>query len=335
MSGPIGLIDTTADGAGSGGIAGVYEDDGDACQPRLVFDKEAELGERPGVQDASLWLAQPYPRANTLQVLKGNPSVRAFSLRNQTLADTVVHMLCETKLFPPPLLQEPFGRLRSFGLELSPEPGVSVTKALDHAPGEGFPFGVHGDVRNAEVYAEEVFHVGGGRVHRVADGEKVEGSIAENQIAFSLAGGKELALSIPAHEGDALPVTISPYRDFGLVHIPPEDTVIVGDGTEGPKRALGFLDQLVGVRNFGNAPDHDLSRQPGESLGFVVDRPVDGVLPECLILPRPCGNAVTGTVRPLKGFLEGLRLFRRRAELHLSRKFHAWNILHFRFRVKT
>ena len=326
LSRTIGLIDATARRAGSGGIAGVYEDDRDTCQPRLVFDKGAKLEERPRVLDASLCLTNSCPGADALQVFQGDAASGVFGLRNQLLGNAVVLVSSKAGFLTTAFLQEPLGRLRAFGLKGSPEPGITVAQPLDRAPGELLPFGIDGDVRNAEVHAEEVFHEGGRRVHRVAGCQEVKIPVRENEVAFSLPGGKEVALSIPTHEGDALPSAVRPDRDFGPVHVPADDPVIVGDGTEGPERALGFFVQFVGVRNFGDAPDHHLSRQAGEGLGLVVEPTMDRVLAEDLVVPRPGRYAVASRVRPFKGFLEGDGLFGSRTEFHLGREFHTLNI---------
>ena len=72
------------------GILGVDNLERHAGLRRLVADKLAKLVKSPTTHAVSLRLAKPGSLSDALEVFKGYPSQSAFSLRNDTLRDTVI-----------------------------------------------------------------------------------------------------------------------------------------------------------------------------------------------------------------------------------------------------
>ena len=72
------------------GMLGIDDLEQHAGLLRLVADKLAKLVKSPATHAVALRLAKPGALADALEVFQGDPSPSAFSLRNDSLRDTVV-----------------------------------------------------------------------------------------------------------------------------------------------------------------------------------------------------------------------------------------------------
>src|SRR5271169_5819749 len=69
----VGLLDVTANTALPRSVPRIDIADGNAYTPGLVVDLPLKIGESPRVQNTSLRLASPDPRADAFEILDGNP----------------------------------------------------------------------------------------------------------------------------------------------------------------------------------------------------------------------------------------------------------------------
>lgn len=76
--------------------------------------------------------------------------------------------------------------------------------------------------------------------------------VTVEQICLTLQRLKHLVLTLTTEKRYALATFQRPDGDFGLVEIPRQYPIVVGDATHLAERALGFGVQLVGVDNVGN-----------------------------------------------------------------------------------
>src|SRR5215469_17020167 len=122
----------------------------------LVLHEQAQLRERPRVQNCSLLSPGLNPRADVLEVLKRDAALGAFSFNNDLLGNVVVYPGGETALFPRKGLQSALRRARLFLLKVSPQSPVTVTDGLYLRTGMPLAVGIGGDVGHSKIDPEEV-----------------------------------------------------------------------------------------------------------------------------------------------------------------------------------
>src|SRR5260370_15353952 len=127
------LIDTATFGAGARRVAGVNVDDLDAVESRFVQYLAFEVVECPAMQCGSLRLSNRYPVADTTQIFQGNTASSALSLNHNALADAVVGVVRETRLFAGLLAQQATSRLCALLLQFAPQGPVSMAHMVDVA----------------------------------------------------------------------------------------------------------------------------------------------------------------------------------------------------------
>ena len=148
----------------------------------------------------------------------------------------------------------------------------------------------------------------------------------ENQVRFALLRLQQRALALTANKRDALSTVHCPDRDFGLVNVPAQNAVIIGDRAIGLESPLGVPVQFVGVGNAGDTAHDHLSRQTKSGACFVVGQFVEAILPELFTLPRPRADSVTGSVGRFHRLFECGKLSSRRKEFDLRHEVHASSV---------
>ncbi len=265
--------------------------------------------------------------SNTFEVFQSDCLARKECILNKLLADVVVH---------PPLivgralahsLQVLFGVLGSLALQKSANTLGTAANSLDGFTAVGTAFAVGCKLDNAEVNTENAVRLNQRRVRNADRRHQVEVAIDKGQITFALLKSKKAALVLTAHERQFQTTLYRPDAYLPLVNIPPQDTAIKGNRPRGQKRALSALVQLVGVSDFANSTNNNLCGQPRRSTLSRVLTFVERILPESLVCPGPCAQAVTDGVGGLHRSLQGVRLLRRYEQFDLGSKFHYTDII--------
>jgi hypothetical protein len=189
----------------SAGVAGIDRYKKYSGEKRLVLQKQPKLGERPGVQNRTLLPPGLNPFANSSQVLDGQSALGAFSFGNDLLADNVIGMRGESSLTPGKALQFSLGGSTAVLLKVCPQSAMPMSNILYFGTRAPQAVGIGSDVRDAEIYPEEV-----GRLYWCAGGEfdgavQVELSLAVNEVALPLDSVEPLflILSIDQRHDDA------------------------------------------------------------------------------------------------------------------------------------
>ena len=305
---PVSSADVAAAWAGLACVGGVHEADGDSDEPRFILDEASKLTETPGVQVATLRLANRCPRANSLQIFKGYPSLGVFRLRNQPLADHVVHVPSEARLFSAPPLEESFARFCSLTLKPSFEPSVATPQPVQMPATPDFSIAVHGDVFDAEIHAKIVLSLEGGRLRCIYRRGQVEGSVAVEEVCLS-SDSVCSRLLICTYLNRYYFAPFQRQKGDGFQPLPVEDALIVDHGTIRPEAWLDGLVSLVGFAHLGYRPYRHLSGE-AELLSYrIVDEGLEPHLVRCMLLEGYGCDVVAGLIEAGNGFFEGFNLF--------------------------
>jgi hypothetical protein len=314
-----------------GGIPRIYKDYRYSSTAGLILDLVQQAGETPRAMRRPLVAANRYPSPNALEVLKSDYSTSALRLGNDSLGDAMVNVFGEPPFLASQLLEEPLRRLGSFLLEFSPEASIAMANSVDVGMGRGVDLAVRidGDVLDAEIDAKELPEVLRLGFFYLAGGEEVEVSITVDQVTFTNLGLEKFPVPVAADEGNRLPASYRPDGNVNsspVLEPPSKDAGVVGKCAVRLKHALLVLVYLVGVSNFSEGSNNDLSRQIELSSDLMVEGFVESVLSKGLMFPRPLANGIACGIGPLKGREKELMLFGSRFELNFGCELHGYII---------
>jgi hypothetical protein len=140
------------------GVGGIDHFHRHARPPRFVTNEHAQLSERPiAVFRSCVRAANPCPRPNALQVLKGKHTLRVFSVLHELFTDAVIDIRLKPRLPACQLAQMAFGGARSGTLQAPPQPLMTPTVALDDFAGRNLTVADRDNVGDTHVHAERAF----------------------------------------------------------------------------------------------------------------------------------------------------------------------------------
>ena len=280
----------------------------DACQFRLVLDVSSKLPESPAMQFCVPFASSPNPLANIGQVFQYNRLLCALRLLNDLLADAVILVFGKALLFAGKLFQSALGRLRTLALQPCAHFALPLSQIANMRAGKTLPGAVGGDASNAEVNAEHSFGIViNRRLNYVARHKQEPLAFAKHEVRFALPIVEQLPLLRAADEGDSLPSVNRPNRN--VIRAETQDAVIVGNRAVNTENPLLALVELVGISNFRNHPDGNLSRQTELLTDGRVRQFVNLKLTKGFGLPRQTRGFIRGGICQAKRFPERVSLF--------------------------
>lgn len=295
-------------------------------QLRLVGKKRTKLEETPIAMSSTLLLTNRYPFADARQIFDGDAASGVFSNPDNALGNHVIRVFLESLLPTRQLAQAALGAFRANMLQDVTALLMPLTARFNLYAAECLPVATRCDVHDAQVNAKHVVNVLRRRFLYVTGRGKIELTAMENQVRFALLRCQQRALAFPANKGDAFSAVHCPDRDYQPVHVPAQNTVIIGNGAVGLESPLGVPVQFVGVGNAGNAAHHDLSRQAKGGARLMVRQFVEAILPKLFTLPSTLTDSVTGSVGRFHRLFERGKLPACRKEFDLSHKFHTLSV---------
>ena len=317
----IGFRDEAAVWARAARVVWINDFDGNPRKLRLVGDELSELAERPRVLGATLGLSNRYPGAYALQVFEGDSPPGAFSLRNQPLRDSVVHVSGEAGFPPAALLEEAFRRLCSLALKLCSEFCVAFSESVQVLPTPGLSVGVYGYVSDSEVYAEPLLSVVRWWFWNVNDDGEVEDAVSEGEVCLSPDSVEPPRLVGAVLNGDDFPPLQGQYG-HPVGSLPTEDALVVDYGSVLPEGWFDSLVPLVGFSHLADGSDGQLRGQAILAPNVVVDEFLEPYFVGCSVFKRNIGYFVAGFVERFHRFEEGFGLFGGGQKLHEESQFH-------------
>lgn len=288
----------------------------------FVQDKLLQLVKRPAMQIATLRATNPYPVADTLQILNSNTASGVFSPIDNLFADTVVFLFGESPLTAGKPLKHTPRRLGSFGLQSAALPKATAANAEHVHPAVLVAVAIGGDVDDTKINAQNAVNVNQIGRFNLTGNEQVEVATNGTQVGFTPVALQEFPGAFPTNERDMLAAGECPDRRLPLKQIKRQDTRIVGESAMLLKAPLLLLAGLIAVSNLGDSTDDHLRGEGKLLTGRMVRQPVQAELAEHLLIESLFANPVARGVRLLKRGSEKLKLFRRGLQFNLCHQLH-------------
>lgn len=316
----------TAGRAGARSITRVNSDYLHACNGGFVLDKAPELPESPIRLFCSLALSNRSPLANVRKFFNRYRSIRALSLQNNLFRDAVVFVGLVAALSAAHLAEFAVSRASTDLLYSGSAFAVTSALVLYALARVAQAVAISRNLSDAEVNAKRILNLFGSWFQDFADGKQKEIALVIHKVGLALSGFKQLLLSLAADVRNLLTTAHRPDGDELLFSAPCQNPIVKRECAKRLEIAASVGVQLVGVRNFGNRSDHNLSRQIKAFSNVGISQLVQVVLLECLSVPSNHADSVTSGVGFLKRSLESLSLFFRRIQFDLCYQLHDLNL---------
>jgi hypothetical protein len=224
-------------------------------------DELSQLVERPVALLASL-RATNRSLADTAQIFQSDRPASVLRFLNKQLADGVIGVFLKTGLLSGELLEFAFGGPGLFLLQVLSAMFKNAAITLDICAAEILPSAVNSEVQNAQVYAQNSFHVHCfGRLHLTCH-QQIKLAFDIAQVTLPPLTAQQLQLPFSRREGDPLTAVYCPNGDFLPFEMIGKNAAVKPDRSLGLEPALPFLVKLISVGNFGITAHNDLRAQP-------------------------------------------------------------------------
>jgi hypothetical protein len=279
------------------------------------------------VQLITLFPPNRYPGANVRQIFQRQPTPGVFGTLDQFLADTVVHIMGKPAFTPAHLLQQTFGRLCAFGLQLFAQAPIAMAHVQQVLSAVHCALAITRDVLDTHVNAEIIFNINLRIGLHIAGGIQKPFAFAIDKITLATLPGQQRLMVGPAHKGNVQAVRNRPDRHTALVEIPAQIVVIERDASMRLELALRCA-HFVRIADLSDTADSDLCAQLVVLANVGVNQFMQWNTTKGLVIPGSFADPIASRIRLLKGCEKVLGLFRGRDKAHDSSEFHAYIVLH-------
>jgi hypothetical protein len=328
LAGAVRLLAMSASRTGAAGVTRVYGNQRDASKLRLVLKEQAQLRERPTMENCSLPVPNRYPVTDAIEVFNRHPAPGAFSTGNDLLGYHMVCMRGKSLLLTGELAEPTFCRSRLFLLELGPQPSMAMANRSDMRTGAADAIRIRGDVSNAKIHAKEVrrlYRGGFRKVHRTVQ-VKLFSSI--DQIRLTLDPVEPFLLVLTVDQRNDYAATWQRPKANAVHPLEGENSLVVGN------RAMRFEDWAFAfvttkaLCRFANRTNSHLGRQTKAGTNLCVGQLLNAGRTEDFRLETNLGRKGGGFIGSLHRFEQPLALFGVRQKLQLERQFHYSGVYH-------
>lgn len=283
------------------GVSRVDNHNRDSVFLCLVFDKGAELPERPVMQTLALFFGGLNPLTDMLQVFKTYREIGAFGSENDLLADAMVDVLLIPRLFTAVDLETTPGGASADSLQGGAPRYMPCATSFNSSAAELAAIGASGYVHDAKVHAEHPAWREQLRVIEVTDTSDIPLAANKHQVGLAFPVFKQRSLVFAADKRNLLASGECPQVNR-VTFSEAQDTVIERLRRPLAKLALSLAPvlELIGVRYFRNTAHRSLSGKPEFFAHCVVVRFVQGILTKCLGFKSHSRKPITCLVTTLK-----------------------------------
>ncbi len=321
---PIALVAVTARATGTRRVGWIDQHHGYACYRCFVLHKLAQLVETPiAVSRPLLSAGSLDPRTDMRQVFQRYLSLCAFGFRNKPLGYRMVRVRLEAALLPAEGFQAPFRVLRTDRLQRRTPPLIALARAFNCCAAIRLAVAIGADVHDTEVNTQRPVNIIGRWFLNITRRKEVELSVDIRKVGFTTPRLQQFPLALTTHKRNGLPTAYRPNTDRRRVHIPRQDTVIVGNSPVWGERALHLAVNFVRIGNFGDLADNHLCRQARRCLDVVVHQTMHIKLLERLCVPCRLADGVADSVRLFQCLQQGRVLVRRGQQFELGDQLHS------------
>jgi len=316
------FINTTTTRAGLRGVSRVNAFNQHTNEFGLIFNKLAQLAERPGVMLPPLVLTNRDPVTDALEVFKSYTATAVFDLCNNTLADYVINMGSKPLLFLCSLLHKSLGCLSSLRLKLGAKLGMALSETINLIPGEDLTIRVRSNINDTKINAEKLSNVTSRGFFYLANLMEVKLSIAINKVSLTSQRTKKIKLFLSGNKRHCSSTIHRPDRNSAFAQLPREDAFIVGN-TAMPFESLWcFVVALIGIGDLSQHSHYHLSCKVKTTSNIIVKSTVKIILAKYACAPSVTTNVVSGVVYSLQRLEQRMMLLFGRLKLNLSNQFH-------------
>lgn len=319
---PVCLFGVSTLAASAGSISRVNLDQRNTGSFGLVGQKASKLRESPAMQSCPFSSSGPDPRSNASQFLDGNSTIRAFGGLDYAFGNCVINVASKVCLALAAFLQETFGGLCSFALQLSAKGAVAIANLIQMGARIVRSIGVVGNLYNSHIHTETVHRLNL-LVFRDIDSDVKEPlSVAENQVGLAARVCEQSALLLAAYKRHLGSPVERPDAHGGRNQIQGKYAGVVSNTAVFAKHALNLFIQLVGVNDLGVEEADDLSGQRELVTNLAVVGFVERESVKLLRVPSQLRKAIGGAVHCFQRGTQGIRLNWRWQQFNLDSQFH-------------
>lgn len=328
LAGTILFLAVAAFAASPAGISRINRHHQNSGQFGFVFEKQAQLRERPAMQNGTLLAPGLDPCADSVEILNRKAAFGAFSFGNDLLGNIVIHPGGKTPLFAGKLLQTAFCCSGLFLLQPLPQSAVTVANRLHMRTGVLLAVRVSGYISDSEIDAQEVAGSNRRVSRQVYRAVQVEPSLAIDQISLPLNPVKPSFLVLAVDEWNYNPAFRERPQADAVHALKTEDSLIVCDRAVRLEYRANLLVAGEALNGFANRPHGHLGRQAVSLANLGVSQLVDtGLAEDSGLEATPCGVGCR-FIDALHGCEQPFTLIWVRYKLQLERKLHSLGVYH-------
>ena len=316
------LIDRAATGASARRIAWIDKFNRDPGSFRLVQNEAFQLVKRPAVQTAALLFTSPYPNAETLEILKSNPALGAFSNVYYLFGNYVICVSRESLLFASTTAQQAFSSFGAFLLQLAAQANIARPLTGHCSARESLTVAGVGDRRQTEINADPINGFDFFRIGNVDGSEQKPFLVPVDQVGLASLEFKQFPVVITTNERDLFSAIERPDTGEAFSHVPGQDPPVITDRAVLAKCAANIPIKFISVGNLGIQADDDLRRQRELVSDGPIETPVQRKLSELFRLPSKFTQAIASLICTLKSTQQSVRLLGRWLQFYLSGEIH-------------
>jgi len=320
---PVPLLDMPTDRTLPTRVPRIDFDHGDTGEDCLVGNKATELKESPVRHPVSLAATGLGSATDTPEVLKSDSMSGAFRSSDDVLGDDVVCIGLEPGLLPGDLPQFSFGRLRTLALQVLTTVAIFAAILFYSSSAVALPSAVDREIDNPEIDTQELLNIDLVGLFDIAGATEIENSVDEQEVYLTLTVFEELPLVLAANKIDLHPTVQCPYGQ-AVVTEQSEDPIIIGLGRVLFERTAFPTEYLIRIRDFCDAANCHLCRQPELSTDLVVYKFMKVILSERLGIPSLGRYPIACLVASLQCPFESIELRGRWMEFDVCSEFHCF-----------
>lgn len=249
LASTIGLVDTSAKGAGARCIPRIDNHHGNPSKTSFVCQERSKLEERPSRVHRSLALPDRCPLADVRQIFQRNPSRGALGLGDDAFRDDVVRVGTEAGLPARETFEVSFGRFRAGRLENGSKLLVPLSDFLDCRSRVRLPVRVERDVSDTKIHSEPVFGFDRRTIGDIDRDEEIELPLPVHEISLAshtfetppmvvTNGARDNKASIESKQAHAIETVLEGVEPL----IVDDGSVFPEHRTLGPVPLVGFAD---------------------------------------------------------------------------------------------
>ena len=194
----VALFAVTAGGARSAGIARVNVEDANACDSRLVFHENSELSKSPVRVPGTLRFPNLCSLANMRQIFNRYRSRCVFGFLNKPFTDYMIYICLIAALASAHHLKFAFSRTSTSLLQRGASVGIPLTLCFYLLATIALTLAISSYFDDTKVHAKHIINIARRRRWNFTHRQKIELSLAINEVGFSDARFKQLPLALAA-----------------------------------------------------------------------------------------------------------------------------------------